>query len=171
MSTIEMLSPRPATALPRAEAEDFLFHEASLLDERRFEEWESLFTPEGYYWVPMRADQTDPLAEVSIFYDDRQLLRTRIERLRHPRIHIQDPPSRTCHIVSNVRIEPVESALNAVTVHSSLQMCEYRLGEQRLFAGHCKHALRQIDGKWRIAWKRVDLINAEDVFNPIAIFF
>lgn len=171
MSKIEVLVSATHFPVSKEQAETFLYHEAALLDQRRFEEWETLFAEDGYYWVPSRLDQRDPLTEVSIFYDDRVLMRTRIQRLRHPRIHVQDPPSRTCHFISNVQVEVGETADDPIIVRSSLLVHEYRLGEQKSFAGQCTHALRRVGGNLRIAWKRVDLINAEGVFDPIAIFF
>ncbi len=153
------------------EIEAFLFHEGFLLDQRRFEEWEDLFTADGYYWVPIRADQQDPLSELSIFYDDRALMRTRVERLRHPRIHIQTPPSSTCHFITNIRIDPARPEGAEALIRSSVMIAEYRLGQQRSFMAHCQHALRREQGRLKIAWKRVDLINAADVFDPIGILF
>src|SRR5262249_50847346 len=59
----------PTVALTRQQAEDFLYHEARLLDERRFEEWLELFTADGLYWLPMD-DGTDPTLEPSILFAD-----------------------------------------------------------------------------------------------------
>src|SRR3954464_10125536 len=86
----------------RRAIEDFLIHEAALLDDRKFEEWRELFDEKGYYWVPLRPEQTSPDEEASLFYDTREVMKTRIERLRHPRIHAQTPPHRTCHLIGNV---------------------------------------------------------------------
>jgi benzoate/toluate 1,2-dioxygenase beta subunit len=85
--------------------EAFLFAEARLLDERRFREWMALFTEDGTYWVPASVDQESPFDQVSLFYDDRDLMKTRIDRLEHPRIHVQTPPSRTAHLIGNVMID------------------------------------------------------------------
>ena len=82
----------------------FLIHEARLLDERRFREWMELFTDDGTYWVPAVPNQSSPFDQASLFYDDRDLMKTRIDRLEHPRIHIQTPPSRTAHIIGNVTV-------------------------------------------------------------------
>jgi len=68
------------------ECEDFLLHEARLLDEGRFDDWLSLFTPDARYWVPSEPDHASPLDTVSLIYDDRQLLETRVRRLASPRI-------------------------------------------------------------------------------------
>ncbi len=89
----------------RREIEDVLTHEVQLLDDRRFEEWRDLFTDDGRYWVPLKPGQDSPDAECSLFYDDRVIMQTRFERLRHPNIHSQNPPHRTCHVIGNVVIE------------------------------------------------------------------
>jgi benzoate/toluate 1,2-dioxygenase beta subunit len=89
----------------RSAVEAFLIHEAALLDDREFEQWRDLFDEDGYYWVPLRPDQKSPEGESSLFYDDRKVMQTRIERLRHPRIHSQTPPHRTCHLIGNVAVD------------------------------------------------------------------
>ena len=81
----------------RADIEKFLYREARLLDERRFEDWMNLFAEDGWYWVPAAPDQEDPYDGVSIFFDDRGIMKTRLERLDHPRVHSQKPASRTMH--------------------------------------------------------------------------
>ena len=66
-----------ATAVDRAPFELFLFHEAKLLDERRFRDWMGLFAEDGTYWVPAVSNQDSPFNQASLFYDDRDLMRTR----------------------------------------------------------------------------------------------
>ena len=83
----------------------FLVHEARLLDDGRFEEWLGLFTADAWYWVPSQPDQANPRDMVSLIYDDRRLLETRVRRLASPRIYSQEPRSRTTRIVANVTIE------------------------------------------------------------------
>ena len=99
---------QPAPVPDRAAFEAFLYTEARLLDARRFRDWMALFAEDGTYWVPAMPDQKSPFDHVSLFYDDRDLMKTRIDRLEHPRIHIQTPPSRTAHLVGNVIIEQVD---------------------------------------------------------------
>jgi 3-phenylpropionate/cinnamic acid dioxygenase small subunit len=154
------------TGFVLADVQAFLTHEAALLDDRRFEDWRELFDDDGYYWVPLRPDQESPEDEASLFYDTREVMSTRFERLRHPRIHAQTPPHRTCHLIGNVAI--AESDVDECTVRSSLVMVDYRLRVQRLFAGKVRHRLRSRGGRLRIAWKRVDLINCDDSFELIA---
>ena len=94
----------------RALLEQFILREARLLDERRFREWMDLFADDGTYWVPAVPDQQSPFDQASLFYDDRELMQTRIERLAHPRIHVQTPPSRTAHLVGNAVVDMSDEA-------------------------------------------------------------
>ena len=65
--------------MSEAEAVKFVYREARLLDEKRFDEWYELFTEDAYYWVPLVPGQTDPLAHNSLAYEDKLLLKLRIE--------------------------------------------------------------------------------------------
>ena len=155
--------------IDRAPIEQFLIHEAGLLDSRRFRDWMELFADDGTYWVPAGPDQESPFDQASLFYDDRDLMRTRIERLEHPRIHVQTPPSRTAHLVGNVIVEEVDAAKGEVLVGSTVIMVEYRDEAQRVFAGRQHHRLRREGASFRIVQKRVDLINCDSAFEPMAV--
>jgi 3-phenylpropionate/cinnamic acid dioxygenase small subunit len=159
----------PASGVDRATFEDFLIHEARLLDTRRFREWMELFTDDGTYWVPAVPEQASPFDQASLFYDDRDLMRTRIERLEHPRIHVQTPPSRTAHLVGNVHLEEVDEAKGEYVVGSTVIMVEYRDEAQRVFAGQQRHRLRRGGTGLRIVQKRVDLINCDSAFEAMAV--
>ncbi len=143
----------------------FLEHEARLLDEAKFDDWLALFTADAWYWVPSEPNQNNPHDTVSLIYDDRRLLETRVRRLASPRMYSQEPRSRTSRIVANVTIEDAEG--RAATVRSKFLMIEYRREQQRLFAGTAWHRLVQIDGAIRIAWKRVDLVNCDAPLDGI----
>jgi ethylbenzene dioxygenase beta subunit len=152
--------------------EQFLFAEGRLLDERRFEEWEALFAADGYYWVPASHDQETPYSGLSLFYDDREMMRTRIRRLGHANIHVQKPPTRTCHIYANISASVVPNAPDEVLAESRLLVLAYRHDEpQQTYGGRCRHRLRRVAGGFEIAWKRVDLINSDGIFTALAIPF
>jgi 3-phenylpropionate/cinnamic acid dioxygenase small subunit len=151
------------------ECESFLLHEARLLDDAKFDDWLALFTPDAQYWVPSEPGQQNPHDTVSLIYDDRRLLETRVRRLASPRIYSQEPRSRTSRIVANVTIE--ESGLDFVRVRSKFVMIEFRRNEQRLFGGTCFHRLiRQGDGL-RIRLKRVDLVNCDAPMDGLVVPF
>jgi 3-phenylpropionate/cinnamic acid dioxygenase small subunit len=163
-------APRQGTkTLDEESCERFLLHEARLLDEARFDDWLALFTPDGWYWVPSEPEQGNPHDTVSLIYDDRRLLETRVRRLASPRIYSQEPRSRTSRIISNISIE--DSHADTCTVRSKFVMIEYRRESQRLFAGTAFHRLVQADGGIRIASKRVDLVNCDAPLDGIVVPF
>lgn len=151
-----------------AACEAFLVHEARLLDEGKFDAWLDLFTDDAHYWVPSEPNQDSPLDTVSLMYDDRRLLETRVRRLASPRIYSQEPRSRTSRTVNNVTIEERDAAL--VTVRSKFVLVEFRRNEQRLFAGTNIHKLVWRDQP-KITFKRVDLVNCDAPLDGLVVPF
>src|SRR5881628_3570626 len=148
-----------ADAELRSEIEQLLYHEAWLLDRGRLDEWLGLYTDDATYWIPLQANQADPLTTSSIVYDDRRLLEVRIRQFQHPRAHARMPAPRTVHQVSNVQVVQAEGdTLHAV---STLVLLEYREERQRVWGALVEHYLRRTGTGLRIAAKRVDLVNSE----------
>ena len=148
--------------------EQFLYHEARLLDTQRYEEWLELFTEDATYWLPLERDQKDPVETSSIIHDDRTLLELRVKQARHPRAHARLPLARTVHQVGNIM---VEDGKDEVKVHSTLQLVEFRNEKQRLYGALVEHRLRRMNGGFKIAHKRVELVNSEGELDGIAILF
>ena len=153
----------------RQHCEDFLLREARLLDEAKFDDWLALFTSDAQYWVPSQPDQKSPYDTVSLMYDDRRLLETRVRRLASPRIYSQEPRSRTTRIVTNVTIE--ETGPGFALVRSKFMMIEFRRNEQRLFGGTCFHRLVPHEEQLRIRLKRVDLVNCDAPLDGLVVPF
>jgi len=151
--------------LSRAEAEDILYMEARLLDERRYEAWLGMFTADATYWVPANGEGVDPNREVAIVYDDMPRLTGRIERLTSGGAHAQSPPSKTQRVVSNVQLE--ESAENSATVRCTFIMYELRRSKERIFAGRGEYRMRCEDGRWKIAGKKAVLVNNAEVIDNL----
>jgi benzoate/toluate 1,2-dioxygenase subunit beta len=145
--------------------EQFLIHEARLLDEQRLEEWLALFTEDATYWLPLEREQKDPIRTSSIIYDDRTLLELRVRQARHPRAHARLPLARTVHQVSNIAVK------DDLTVQSNLVLVEFRQEKQRVWAALVEHRLERAGDSYRIAHKRVDLVNSEAELDGIAILF
>jgi benzoate/toluate 1,2-dioxygenase beta subunit len=153
------------------EIEQFLFHEARLLDTHRFDGWLALFTDDCRYWVPLEANQPDGIDTCSIIHDDRTLLEARIRQYRHPRAHSRLPLARTVHQVGNVTIVEDRPDRGEAVVASTLVLVEFRNERQRTFGALVEHCLRRVGGEWRIAAKRVDLVNSEGELDGLAILF
>ena len=148
--------------------DQFLYHEARLLDTGQLEQWLELFTDDATYWLPLERNQQDPLGTSSIIHDDRTLLELRVKQARHPRAHARQPLARTVHQVGNIQV--AESGSD-VTVHSTLQVIEFRNERQRIHGALVEHRLRRENGGYKIAHKRVDLVNSEGELDGITILF
>ena len=97
---------RVATAITRQQVEDFLFAEADLLDSWKLNEWLALFDPErgGYYIPTMDAPNADHTKALYLIADDMVRLKSRVAQLLSGTTWAEKPPSRTNHLISNVRI-------------------------------------------------------------------
>ena len=149
--------------------ERFLTHEAHLLDAGRYDEWLALFTADASYWVPARQDQTDPFTHISLMYDDRRLLETRVRRLVAAIAHATTPRAAAARQVTNAAI--VERDANALVVRSKFTLVEYRRNAQRLFAGTYVHRLVRAGADFKIAAKRVNLVNCEAELEGLVMPF
>ena len=147
--------------------ESFLYLQADILDERRWAEWLDLFTDDGIYWMPASEGQKDGEGQPNIFYEDYHLMNMRIRRVEHPYAHSQAAGHRTSHVVSNVVIRSEDKDNGEIVVSSRFHMVEYRLDEQRYFAGKYTHTLRVSDSGYKIALQRVDLANVEGPFDYV----
>lgn len=146
----------------------FVLHEARLIDEQRFDEWLDLFAEDGRYWMPLAQDQTDPVLHNSLFYDDKLLLRIRVERLKGAKTYSQKPKSRCHHLMQAPVVEGRDG--DVVSTWAAFHYVETRLDEQTLYAGWARHTLVMEGGRLRIRLKRVDLVNCDSAFGNIQLF-
>ena len=155
-------------AAGRDEIERFLIDEAALLDGGDYEAWLDLFPVDGSYWVPAAPDQPDPHDHVSLFFENKPLMRMRVERLRHPRAHGVTLPIRTSRIVGNVVLGA--GGEGDLIAHSRFHLTEFQNGVQRCFAGAYTHRVAVTAAGPRIRLKRVDLVNVEACHEALQVF-
>ncbi|MGE3248070.1 MAG: aromatic-ring-hydroxylating dioxygenase subunit beta [Beijerinckiaceae bacterium] len=146
----------------RAEVEDFLYHEAALLDAWKLDEWEALLTDDATYYVPPN-DELDGGHENTLYIisDDRERIRQRIIRIKDPNCHAEYPQSRTCRLITNVRILSVEGDL--VTVAANFVVYRYRRHQREfVFVGSYRNILKKDGDSFRIKERRV-LLHAHEL--------
>lgn len=140
------------------EAEQFLYREARLADAFALEEWEALWTDDAVYHVPVD-EHADPRTHMSIVFDNRGRIATRIRQLQTGRRHSQRPPSRLCRSVTNVELSGTEGTDTLVT--SVVQVLESRDRGTTWWVGRVTHRLRRVEGELRMAAKTVVLVDAD----------
>lgn len=145
------------------EISQFLYREARILDEERYEEWLGMMTDDIHYWMPgiqarHRKDKTlrlDP-KRMAFFDDDMLNMRRRVTRFMDPTAWAEDPPTRACHVISNIEVELMEKATE-FKVYSTFINCRGR-GEAEEFwlAGRRTDILRRNDeGTLRLASREI----------------
>ena len=154
----------------RAQVEDFLYHEAALLDDWKLDEWQTLLTDDACYYVPPN-DKLDSDHRNTLFIvaDDRERIRQRIIRINDPNCHAEYPKSRTRRMISNVRIESVDGDL--VTVTANFVCYRFRRYERiREYVGGYRYILKVAGDSFRIKERRV-LIDAHELGSLGSVSF
>ena len=158
----------------------FLYHEALLLDERRFADWFALLADDLHYYAPTRYSRTTrergqewagPRGAAH-FDDNKSFIRARIKRLATERAWSEDPPSRTRHFVSNVLARKLPDG--AFEVDSALLVFRGRGDyEQEWFSAARHDLLRPSESEYGFALaRRVILFDHTSIpANNLGIFF
>ena len=149
----------------REQVERFIYDEAQLMDEHRYDEWLALWTGDALYWVPSGRDEIDPKREISLIYDDRVRLQVRIARLKSGFAHAQEPKSRMRRIISNIIVEEAENG--EIVAYSNFMLAELRRGKQDIFAGRTIHRLRPHQGSFQLVSKKVLLVNNDEYIDNL----
>lgn len=162
--------------MTRAEAEDFLYHEAALLDAWKLDEWLALLTDDARYLVPSN-DAPDGAAGSILFTiaDDMARIRGRVTRLKDPQAHAEFPHSRTRRMITNVRIVegPPPSGMDEgeIAVEANFTVHRFRRGgEASQYVGRYRYRLRIVDGTPRIALREA-ILDAHELGRLGAVSF
>lgn len=154
------------SARAQHDAEQFLYRQAALLDDKQWQDWIDLFAADGIYWMPPDASYKTWDGQPAIFAEDRNLMTVRMRRVLHPDAWSQRPLWGTNHVVSNVIVD--KTARNGdLTVRSRFHMMELRRDDVRHFAGQYTHHLKKTRGGYRIKLQRVDMTNAQAAYDYV----
>lgn len=153
----------------RAEVESFLFLEARLADESRYDAWFDLFDDELHYWVPAGRADYDPATRVSYVNDNRNRLRTRVRQLGTGVRYAQSPPSPMRRVISNIEFLAADDDLVVVASNFVLyELSAQATNDLRIWAGRATHRLRRTGDGFRIRAKVVELVNGSRPLPTLA---
>jgi biphenyl 2,3-dioxygenase beta subunit len=161
------------------QVEDFLFLEAELLDDRKLREWFELLSDDVRYWMPLRHNTLERPGDVSeelskpgegyYFDDDLKSLKIRVERAYSKIAWAEVPPSRTRHLITNIRIKKDDG--KELEVHSNFMVYRTRMETDKdLFVGTRRDILRRVDGSFKIARRTIILDQAVLDAKNISVF-
>lgn len=145
------------TRLTSREVEDFLYHEAELLDSWRMLEWRELLTEDCEYQVPSidAADDASPNKVLYYIADDGFRLTERVKRLMKKTCHAEYPRTKVLHTISNVRL--VETTADAAHAKCCFVTYRHQRGNQDIYVGRHDYHFVVDDGRMKIKKKRTTL--------------
>jgi len=157
----DAVEPVPAGFDPR-EVEQFLYREARYADENDYDAWEALWTDDALYWVPAGSADIDPVNQVSVIYDNRSRISTRMKQVRTGKRYAQAPPSNLRRLISNVELlrgrRNSEGGVD-LEVGANFLVLESRARGNGLWGGRTTYRIRRVDGELRLVYKKVVLVD------------
>jgi 3-phenylpropionate/cinnamic acid dioxygenase small subunit len=170
--------------LLKQEIEEFLYREADLLDERRYEDWLALIADDVRYWMPMRRNVkfgeegrefTRAGHDINWFDEGKETLTRRVKQILTGMHWAEEPVSRISHMVSNVRL--IEVNPSAVEPHEVTVGCRFLIYRNRvetetdILVGKREDLLRRTDGGWQIARRKIILDQNVLLTKNLTFFF
>ena len=170
--------------LLRQEIEDFLFHEAELLDERRYREWLDLLADDIRYWMPMRRNVklgederefTRANSDVNWFDEGKDTLQKRVKQIETGIHWAEEPRSRLSHLVTNVQVQGAQPSFEApreVSVTCRFLIYRNRVEtETDILVGKREDLLRRAGEGWQIARRKILLDQNVLLSKNLTFFF
>jgi 3-phenylpropionate/cinnamic acid dioxygenase small subunit len=173
-----------ARLLLQQEIEEFLYREADLLDERRYEDWLALIAEDVRYWMPMRRNVkfgeearefTRAGQDINWFDEGKETLTRRVKQILTGMHWAEEPVSRISHMVSNVRL--IEVNPSAAEPHEVSVGCRFLIYRNRveietdILVGKREDLLRRVDGQWQIARRKIVLDQNVLLTKNLTFFF
>ena len=175
---------RIARLLLAQEIAEFLYHEAELLDERRYDDWLALLTDDIRYWMPMRRNVkygeearefTRDTTDINWFDEGKDTLTRRVKQIQTGIHWAEEPVSRISHLVSNVQVlEATPSVTDPREVQIKSRFLIYRNRvetETDILVGKREDLLRHDGDDWRIARRKIILDQSVLLSKNLTFFF
>jgi 3-phenylpropionate/cinnamic acid dioxygenase small subunit len=173
---------RIARLLLAQDVAEFLYREAEILDERRYEEWLALLADDIRYWMPMRrnvkfgeGEFTRAGTDIAWFDEGKDTLTRRVRQIQTGIHWAEEPQSRIAHLVSNVQV--VEASPSAAEPQEVAVKCRFLIYRNRvetetdLLVGKREDRLRRVGDDWQIARRTIILDQSVLLSKNLTFFF
>jgi 3-phenylpropionate/cinnamic acid dioxygenase small subunit len=157
---------------------EFVYDEAALLDQQKFDDWANLLAEDLSYTAPLRItrqgpDRLNTVVRTTLhFDDDYSSIMGRLQRLGTKSAWAEDPPSRTRRLVTNVRVWETAKA-NEYETESYLLLSRSRYEHYQLQVLSCvRHDLLRRSGPGAFKLARREIIVDQSVLGManLAVF-
>ena len=172
-----------ARLLLTQEVAEFLYREAELLDERRYDDWLGLLADDIRYWMPMRRnikfgeserEFTREGQDIAWFDEGKDTLVRRVKQIQTGIHWAEEPQSRISHLVTNVQLAEATPSFDEpreVTARCRFLIYRNRVEtETDILVGKREDVLRREGEEWRIA-RRTILLDQNVLLSKNLTFF
>lgn len=147
-----------------------VYREARLIDDGHWDAWYALYADDAMYWVPLVPGQVDGENHTSLLYEDKLLLKLRIERFANPRSFSLHPTVRCQHVLQRPEVESSDPAAGHWRTRTAQLYVEVQGDRQTVLAAIVRHEIDRVDGALLIRRKRVDMLNCDAALPSIQLF-
>lgn len=158
------------------EAEQFLYDEAEILDAHDFKAWLELLTEDIHYKMPVRVTREKTAGRgfddrIAHMDEDRDSLEMRALRVDTEYAWAEEPPSRTRHFLTNIRVRPGEDDAELL-VKSNLLLYRTRgdVPQYDILSAERHDTLRREDRELRLARRMIYLDQTTLLTHNIGFF-
>lgn len=156
----------------RVEAEDLIYREARLLDEKKWHDWLALYSEDALFWMPSWASEyettSDPELELNLIYlKGRSHLEDRVFRLETGESFASVPMARTAHVVSGVTVD--ETGDREIIARASWIVHSFGIHGGITRGGWYDYTLRRAGNGLLIAKKKITMID-DKLVGPVDFF-
>lgn len=152
------------------DVEQFLYREARLADENDYDGWEALWTDDAIYWVPAKGVDEDPLTQVSVIYDNRNRISTRMKQVKTGKRYAQAPASNLRRLISNVELLGGRSNVAGgvdLEVGANFIVFESRVRGNEIWGGRVTYRVRSTGEGLALVFKKVVLVDHDKVIPTL----
>ncbi|WP_459615984.1 aromatic-ring-hydroxylating dioxygenase subunit beta [Bordetella sp. 2513F-2] len=156
-------TPAPMPAAPPSDADlaALVYREARLIDRGQYEDWYALYDDDALYWMPLSPGQAEGADTPALLYEDKMLLRLRLDRLSDPRAHSLHPEVRCLHVLQAPEVCLRDETANRYVLSTPFIYVEAQGEHQHVLAATAEHVLAATPAGLRIKVKKVVLLNCD----------
>lgn len=137
-----------------------VWQEATLLDAKDYRTWESMYTDDAYYVVPIDPDTDDFASSLNMVYDDKRMRQLRVDRMLQGYSPSAVAAARTVRVVSRFTVPDVSDTM--VTLRSAQLLNAFKRDQFLTVGAELTHKIALGDDGDKIALKVIRLVNSED---------
>jgi 3-phenylpropionate/cinnamic acid dioxygenase small subunit len=142
---------------------ELIWREAQLLDDKDYDAWQTLYTEDAKYVIPVDPDTEDFESSLNMVYDDARMRHMRVTRLVQGYSMSAVAAARTSRTISRFTVEEITE--DTVTLRSAQVLVGFKRDKFQMLGADLRHRIRFAGDDARIELKLIRLVNSDSAVN------